>query len=116
MDRHTAVIRYQNWIDLIREWNASGLTKRDFCRGRGIREKSFYYYQRQLRKYAAESVGVLPAPSDPNRPEIVKLQIRGTEHSSMVHLQLNGLDLSVPEDIPTAFLSKLLEAAAHGTR
>ncbi len=115
MDSQTAVIRYQNWINIIREWTASGMTKRDFCRINGIHEKSFYYYQRQVRKYAAESAGILPAESNPNFPEIVKLQIRKPDYPVMIHLKLNGVDLSMPEDIPTGFLRKLLEAAAHGT-
>ena len=30
MDSQAAVIRNQNWINIIREWTASGMTKRDF--------------------------------------------------------------------------------------
>ena len=113
MDSHTSVIRYQNWIDLFREWADSGMTKRDFCREKNIREKTFYYYQRQVRIIAAESAG-LPATTKANHPEIVKLQIGKPGQSTMIHLQLNGTDISVPENVPTAFLGKLLEAAAHG--
>ncbi len=115
MDNNTAIIRYQNWIEVFREWAASGMTKRDFCREKNIREKTFYYYQHQIRGMAAESAG-LPATASGNHPEIVKLSVRKMNPSSMIRLQLNGTELSVPEDVPTTFLSKLLEAAGHGTR
>ena len=32
MDNTTAVIRYQQWIELFREWSASGLNKKQFCK------------------------------------------------------------------------------------
>jgi len=115
VDTNAAIIRYQSWIDIYREWVDSGLTKRDFCRERNIGEKQFYYYQRLIRNIAAESVG-LPVLNNEKQPEIIKLSVRKMKSSSMIRLQLNGTELSVPEDIPTAFLSKLLEAASHGTR
>lgn len=37
----------QTWAMLIQECNNSGLTKREFCRQRGISEKSFYYCVRR---------------------------------------------------------------------
>jgi hypothetical protein len=115
VDNNTAIIRYQGWIDIYREWADSGMTKRDFCREKNIREKRFYYYQRLIRNIAAESVG-LPASNNEKHPEIVRLPVRGSESSSMIQFRLNGAELSLPENVPTAFLSKLLEAAGHGTR
>ena len=35
--------RAQNWVQVIQECRASGLTNREFCRQRGIPEKKFYY-------------------------------------------------------------------------
>ncbi|WP_442863024.1 IS66 family insertion sequence element accessory protein TnpA [Agathobaculum sp.] len=34
--------RAQTWASLIQECSSSGLSKREFCRERGISEKSFY--------------------------------------------------------------------------
>ena len=113
MDTNTAIIRYQNWIDIFQEWADSGMTKRDFCREKNIHEKTFFYYQRKVRRMAAESAG-LPAAASESRPEIVKISVRKMDPSSMIRLQLNDIEVSVPEDVPTAFLCKLLEAAGHG--
>ena len=37
----------QTWAMLIQERTNSGLTKREFCRQRGIYEKIFYYWLRK---------------------------------------------------------------------
>ena len=49
--------RAQTWRMLIQECTNSGLTKREFCRRRGISEKSFYYWHRKLRSQMAEVCG-----------------------------------------------------------
>ena len=40
----------QQWEMVVQECAASGLSNREFCRQRGIPEKSFYYWQRKLRQ------------------------------------------------------------------
>ena len=49
--------RAQEWVMLIQECSASGLTKREFCQQRGIWEKSFYYWLRKLRTQMVASCG-----------------------------------------------------------
>ena len=56
--------RAQTWTMLIQECSNSGLTKREFCRRRGISEKSFYYWLRKLRSQMAEAAG----------PQIVQME------------------------------------------
>ena len=46
--------RAQTWAMLIQECTNRGLTKRKFCRQRGISEKSSYYWLRKLRGQMAE--------------------------------------------------------------
>lgn len=46
--------RLREWGQLIREHHESGLTARDFCRERGISERSYYYWLRKLRERPAE--------------------------------------------------------------
>ena len=47
--------RAQYWEMVVQECVASGLRNREFCRQRGIAEKSFYYWQRKLREQIVES-------------------------------------------------------------
>ena len=47
--------RVQNWAMVIQECNNSGLSNREFCRQRGISEKTYYYWLRKLRSQLAEA-------------------------------------------------------------
>lgn len=130
MDAKTAEIRYQRWVQVIQDWNNSGLSKRDYCQQNAIDEKQFYYYQRRIRAIIAtqaerpallEGSSGLAANSvgqQSNRPQIVKLQFSemGQANASMISFSVNGMNISVPEAIPASFLAKLLEAASHGSR
>ena len=131
MDGKTTEIRYQQWIQVIQDWSNSGLSKRDYCQQNGINEKKLYYYQRRIRSIIASqreqqafpecSSGLSPAAisagHESGRPQIVKLRFSRMEKadSTLVRFSVNGMNFSVPEDIPPSFLAKLLEAASHGT-
>ena len=65
----------------IQERSASGLTKREFCRQRGISEKSFYYWLRKLRAQMAEESApqLVPLEPVPAEKDILQIQYRGAE-------------------------------------
>ena len=42
--------RAQQWEMVVQECAVSGLSNREFCRQRGIAEKSSYYWHRKLRR------------------------------------------------------------------
>lgn len=52
MDQVAHEVRHQKWLDLINQCNASGLTRKEWCRLHGISTKTFYYRQKQLRNEA----------------------------------------------------------------
>ena len=130
MDATTAEIRYQRWVRVIQDWSNSGLSKRDYCQRNEIDEKQFYYYQRRIRAIIAAqgerpalpegnfTVGASSVGQQSNRPQIVKLRFPGMAeaNASMISFNMNGMNFSVPENIPASFLAKLLEAASHGSR
>ena len=131
MDGKTVEIRYQQWVQVIQDWSNSGLSKRDYCQQNGIDEKKLYYYQRRIRSIIASqreqkafleggsdlSPAAISAGHESGRPQIVKLRFSGMAQadSTLVRFSVNGMNFSVPEDIPPSFLAKLLEAASHGT-
>ncbi len=49
--------RWRRWIN---QWQASGLSVRDFCRQRGLATASFYYWRRVLERRAADQVMFAP--------------------------------------------------------
>ena len=50
---------------VVQECVASGLSNREFCRQRGIAEKSFYYWKRKLREQIVESASPQMVPLEP---------------------------------------------------
>jgi len=52
MDQITHDIRRANWLNLIQQRPAS-TTIKQWCLDNGIREKSYYYWQRKFRKEMA---------------------------------------------------------------
>lgn len=51
----TMKYRTQKWLGIIRECQASGLSKRTWCEQNNVNEKTFYYWLRKLRKMACET-------------------------------------------------------------
>jgi len=131
MEKQTAAIRYQRWAQIIQDWGSSGLSKRDYCQEKGIDEKRFYYYQNRIRSLLAAqteeqtwndgNAGMMTMLSangkSDRRPQIVKLRLDSAVSfgTTPVHFSVNGMNFSVPENIPEPFLAKLLEAARHGS-
>jgi hypothetical protein len=52
--------REQQWRELVSEWRASGLSVREFCSQRQLREANFYSWRRELQQRDAR-----PAPASP---------------------------------------------------
>ena len=77
--------RAQNWVQVIQECRASGLTNRAFCRQRGIPEKKFYYWLRKLRTQALEAA----------RPQIVPVS-HGAVAEELVQIHFPGAALRLP--------------------
>ena len=64
------------WRRVVRQWRASGLSIRDFCREEGLPEGNFYAWRRILAQRDAEKpvfvpVQVVAEPSMPTRPDEV---------------------------------------------
>ena len=91
--------RVQTWAMLIEECSNSGLTKREFCRRRGISEKSFYYWLRKLRSQMTETAGpqIVPLGSPVISTEILQIQYRGAE-------------LKLPADVDVEAVAALLRS------
>ena len=91
--------RVQTWAMLIEECSNSGPTKREFCRRRGISEKSFYYWLRKLRSQMTETAGpqIVPLGSPVISTEILQIQYRGAE-------------LKLPADVDVEAVAALLRS------
>lgn len=80
----------QTWRDRVTRWKASGLNVRDFCRGEGLSEPSFYSWRRTL----AERDAAIGAPS---APAFVPLHVRpGTSPQALELVLRSGHLLRIP--------------------
>ena len=90
MDQTTKEIRTEQWRQIVLEANGTSLTKKEFCRQNGIKEKQFYYWQRKIRRQDAARFLTETSPAgDETRP------VDSSCYSSFV-----ALELSAPEEFP----------------
>ncbi len=91
--------RAQNWATVIQECNSSGLSNREFCRQRGIAEKSFYYWQRKLRQQIVASAA----------PQLVQLDPAPVS-DDMLQIQYRGAELKLPVGVDMDAVAALLRS------
>ena len=91
--------RIQQWAVLIQECSASGLTNKEFCRQRGISEKSFYYWQRKLRQQIVEATS----------PQLVQLEPQ-PETEDLLQIQYRGAELRLPCGVDLEAVAALLRS------
>lgn len=91
--------RMENGSALIQECNASGLSNREFCRQRGISEKSYYYWRRKLRNQAADTVGA----------KLVKLEPTAIEED-ILEIWYHGAELRLPSGVDIEAVAGLLRS------
>ena len=70
MEQSTHEIRVKEWSKIIQDCYTSGLTKKEWCVQNHINEKSFYYWQRVIRK---ETLAKYPLPQSDVQTTFVEL-------------------------------------------
>ena len=93
--------RMAQWSQIIRECRESGLSNREFCRQRGITEKSFYYWLKKIRESLAEQMA----------PRIVPLEGGSTSTPvDMIRIQFGEASIQVPGKTDVDAIALLLQA------
>ena len=125
-------IHYANksaiWKQRIIECRGSGMGVKPWCREHGLDYTTYYRWEkrilseysmdkRQLVEQTAQASDILlPSTIPQQHTEIVKVELAPEPAPAvpeMVELTVNGFSLSVPSDISSAFLTKLLEATKY---
>ena len=85
--------RLQQWAQVVRECNTSGLSNREYCRQHQIAEKTYYYWVRRLRQAAASQI-------EARTPTLVPLdpaqQASRQETDDMLYIRFRGAELTLP--------------------
>ena len=129
MDHATTEIRTEQWRQIVLEANGSSLTKKEFCRQNGIKEKQFYYWQRKIRRQESsrlrleatlapvESTSVVSSCSSssfvtvnlskPEDTSSLPLSLSSTFHPELM-IQMNGVNLFVVSSVHEETLQSVI--------
>ena len=89
-------MKLREWADQIEARRASGMTVQSWCAENGMNVKTYYYHLRKVREQCVESV-----------PEIVPLTM--PQQTGDIHIEKNGLQISLPADISKETLIALVQ-------
>ena len=85
--------RLQQWAQVVKACNASGLSNREYCRQHNISEKTYYYWVRRLRQAAASQI-------EARTPTLVPLEPAPAtvcpEADDMLYIRFRGAELTLP--------------------
>ena len=88
-------LRLQEWSAQIEAQQSSGLTVQKWCTENGINTKTYYYRLRKVREQFME-----------DSPSIVPVSV--PRSSENIHIEKNGLQISLPADISVDTLTALV--------
>lgn len=88
-------MKLREWAEQIEARRASGMTVQSWCAENGMNVKTYYYHLRKVREQCMETV-----------PEIVPLTM--PQQTSDIHIEKNGLQISLPADISKETLIALV--------
>ena len=91
-------VKWDEWEKQVNAQIKSGLTVKEWCRQNSINEKTYYYHLRRDREKLCEDHGQQIVPI--SAPEPVK--------SSEIHIEKNGLNITLPSDISGETLAALV--------
>ena len=73
--------RAETWATIIQDCQDSGLSNKEFCRQRGVSEKSYYYWLRKFRQQitAAAEPQLVPLDTAAEQDDLLRISFRGAE-------------------------------------
>ena len=78
-------VRLSQWSEMVREREKSGLSIREFCAGKSISAKTYYYRLRKLREAANEA----------SLPEIVQVDIPEAFNPGGIVIRTNAATIEI---------------------
>ncbi len=115
MDKITRDVRLAQWAKLIQQCNESGLSKKAWCEQNQISEKSFYYWQRCVRKTLYDQQASLTTTEImTNFVEVPAIREANTKTESVAAvIRMNGCQIELSNSASREFLNQLLGALVY---
>lgn len=94
MDEVTQVknrFRMEQWMQIIKDCQSSDLTVKEWCAQNEIKQQSYYYWLKKIRKAACEQLPAIQTEVELSKPvEFAKLQVNPSndyqQSAVMIHL------------------------------
>lgn len=78
IDACTQTVRLRKWMAVVQDCKRSGQSNIAYCRGHGIKIKTFYYWQNKLRRAAVETLtDGISLPVTAEQHSIVPINVTG---------------------------------------
>lgn len=100
MDQVTAVknqYRSNQWVELIRQCQSSGMKVDDWCEANGITHHAYYYWLRKIRKSACKDLPVASGTENPVAFQRLEVQTPVPNTLAAVILRLPQATLEITE-------------------
>ena len=106
----TTQIRMQNWVEIIQDRNASGLTIDDYCKAHELSRNAYFYWLRKIRDAALESKGVsfTEVPLADLQTEMAALDFQ-----PKLTVQIGNAVVRVNESTPKRLLTMVCEVLSN---
>lgn len=107
--------RLAQWAQALRERAASGESIKEFCRSRGIKRNTYFYWQRKLRETACKQLSlsqeVIERKNQPMQSftEVrVEEPIQTAENTGLIHMEVGEARITIDSAYPLEKLAALL--------
>ena len=115
----TRQVRLKHWAGVMQERAESGQTIRQWCKERGMQEKTYFYWQRKLREVACEHLD----KQEPTQPT-TELSIQGFAEVRLIEpprekttptsqsglrIEIGSIKISATEDYPPENIAEILK-------
>lgn len=98
----------QEWAQKVRDCQASGLSKKDWCKQNGIALKTYYYHLNKLREKA---VKYMETTKTPELVEInLPLEQQPASNNNQICIRYHDAELDIPSGTNKSDIVAVLEA------
>jgi hypothetical protein len=110
--RHRDPAKEHRWRQILRDWNASGKSRNQFCRERGLSTHTFDYWRREIAQRDAERAPAptsTPVKSPPAPATPILLPVRIVATAPLEIKLTGGRSIAVPSGFDPKHLRAVLE-------
>lgn len=101
-------LRRQHWSEIVNQRQASGQTVRQFCQEQGIKEKTYYYWQRKLRENICEKLALREETALEAPPIFAQVETSATAVTGSITIRRGGCEVIAEGDVSPAALEAVL--------